>query len=804
MTTNHNDAYYPGHHNNYETTESLVRDFCYGEQQYYRSGNHDHHHSSNGHNNGHEQYNNNNSHNNSHTNNTFSTIFSGDVHAAHRAHQERIMQQYGAAVSNSSSSSDAHNSNSNSNVGHHNSSMGGSAHQHHNQQHQISPTTAVTTVSDELSTVICSQTQSPPLRRRSSFVTMSDDPVGGTTTRTRGEGTTTARGEGSSPEIGYHPAQVTLHHAVYQVQDLVRQNSRLQEQLEEYKRRYHYLVEENRKLSDCTTDSIINTSEGGSENTNSNSNTPQKQRIMELTTILDKSTQALEGSNRDCMQLEREVASRDEYIRKLVEKMAMARNTMQTSEEENEENNSAKDEGSSSTKDSENDIASPKAENSSPSSSLGGNSNAWASLQQKDQCVVTEGSSNTTKSNTTASSPASILATAKKSIRYRYAVSPLFTIEKGAKGGDSSSTHSNSTNTTSTTEISKKSIRVDHHLEEADLVADSNEMLSSILSSITSSPGPLKDLWGARRIFGSQIVDESLEIAPAVVVSGANSDRSSNDRLSNDRSSNDRSSNNDNDSSHHYIHTSSPLHTPSSPPPRRQVPPPPSYSPSRPMVSESRHRHSQNSHRRSSEGEHSHRRSSLRSSEGEHSSCGRLSRDVSTNSGTNSSKSCYTITNSSAKAVITTGFSRGSTCVLPTTEKTEKTVTPKKKSQATMTPLSQTTTSPTTKSSSSPWAVVPVASTGSPLHGPGQEDPWEGPKFKKDMDSSASRQLRHLCRKHHVDDRTTNWFLSEGSAVQINRLLSKAMELDRRSQSYACVNNPSAWLTKYFNTLRTM
>jgi hypothetical protein len=35
----------------------------------------------------------------------------------------------------------------------------------------------------------------------------------------------------------------------------------------------------------------------------------------------------------------------------------------------------------------------------------------------------------------------------------------------------------------------------------------------------------------------------------------------------------------------------------------------------------------------------------------------------------------------------------------------------------------------------------------------------------------------------------------------VEKLLFKAKEVDKRAETAGCVKNPSAWLTKYFNTI---
>lgn len=65
------------------------------------------------------------------------------------------------------------------------------------------------------------------------------------------------------------------------------------------------------------------------------------------------------------------------------------------------------------------------------------------------------------------------------------------------------------------------------------------------------------------------------------------------------------------------------------------------------------------------------------------------------------------------------------------------------------------------------------------------------------------RTINLLCRKHSVDPRTIDWFLRNVHCNHWNSLAEKCVELDRRRNENHCVKNPSAWLTKYFNTLRS-
>jgi hypothetical protein len=57
-----------------------------------------------------------------------------------------------------------------------------------------------------------------------------------------------------------------------------------------------------------------------------------------------------------------------------------------------------------------------------------------------------------------------------------------------------------------------------------------------------------------------------------------------------------------------------------------------------------------------------------------------------------------------------------------------------------------------------------------------------------------------LCQRHAVDERTIEWFMT-GTLDMVEKLLFKAKEVDKRAETAGCVKNPSAWLTKYFNTI---
>lgn len=66
-------------------------------------------------------------------------------------------------------------------------------------------------------------------------------------------------------------------------------------------------------------------------------------------------------------------------------------------------------------------------------------------------------------------------------------------------------------------------------------------------------------------------------------------------------------------------------------------------------------------------------------------------------------------------------------------------------------------------------------------------------------------QLIYLCRKHDVDVRTLEWFLLPENAIYWETLAMKLEEIDRRAtmqDGHFKVKNPSAWLTKFFNTIR--
>lgn len=67
------------------------------------------------------------------------------------------------------------------------------------------------------------------------------------------------------------------------------------------------------------------------------------------------------------------------------------------------------------------------------------------------------------------------------------------------------------------------------------------------------------------------------------------------------------------------------------------------------------------------------------------------------------------------------------------------------------------------------------------------------------------QRLLELCQKHGVDLRTIEWFALPEHAVYWETLARKLEEIDRRSHlgdGHFKVKNPSAWLTKFFNTIR--
>jgi len=71
--------------------------------------------------------------------------------------------------------------------------------------------------------------------------------------------------------------------------------------------------------------------------------------------------------------------------------------------------------------------------------------------------------------------------------------------------------------------------------------------------------------------------------------------------------------------------------------------------------------------------------------------------------------------------------------------------------------------------------------------------------------AAVKNRLLDLCRKHGVDLRTIEWFLMPENAIYWETLARKLEEIDRRSMlgdGHFKVKNPSAWLTKFFNTVR--
>jgi hypothetical protein len=67
----------------------------------------------------------------------------------------------------------------------------------------------------------------------------------------------------------------------------------------------------------------------------------------------------------------------------------------------------------------------------------------------------------------------------------------------------------------------------------------------------------------------------------------------------------------------------------------------------------------------------------------------------------------------------------------------------------------------------------------------------------------SKMRLFGLCQKHEVDQRTVEWFLLPENAIYWETLARKLEEIDRRStDGHFKVKNPSAWLTKFFNTIR--
>jgi len=66
-------------------------------------------------------------------------------------------------------------------------------------------------------------------------------------------------------------------------------------------------------------------------------------------------------------------------------------------------------------------------------------------------------------------------------------------------------------------------------------------------------------------------------------------------------------------------------------------------------------------------------------------------------------------------------------------------------------------------------------------------------------------RLLELCHKHGVDLRTIEWFALPENSIYWETLSRKLEEIDRRStmgEGHFKVKNPSAWLTKFFNTIK--
>lgn len=66
-------------------------------------------------------------------------------------------------------------------------------------------------------------------------------------------------------------------------------------------------------------------------------------------------------------------------------------------------------------------------------------------------------------------------------------------------------------------------------------------------------------------------------------------------------------------------------------------------------------------------------------------------------------------------------------------------------------------------------------------------------------------RLLELCQKHGVDLRTIEWFALPENSIYWETLARKLEEIDRRStmgDGHFKVKNPSAWLTKFFNTIK--
>jgi hypothetical protein len=73
-----------------------------------------------------------------------------------------------------------------------------------------------------------------------------------------------------------------------------------------------------------------------------------------------------------------------------------------------------------------------------------------------------------------------------------------------------------------------------------------------------------------------------------------------------------------------------------------------------------------------------------------------------------------------------------------------------------------------------------------------------------DRNKDDMEKIRRLCRKHGVEERTVDWFLHSENYHCWDKLAAKCAELDRRAGDAGFrVKNPSAWLTKYFNLIRS-
>jgi len=81
---------------------------------------------------------------------------------------------------------------------------------------------------------------------------------------------------------------------------------------------------------------------------------------------------------------------------------------------------------------------------------------------------------------------------------------------------------------------------------------------------------------------------------------------------------------------------------------------------------------------------------------------------------------------------------------------------------------------------------------------------YEAP-VEPEQENILMTELVRLCTKHDVDQRTIDWFLLPEYRQYWSTLLDKVTELDQRACSgdnQFRVKNPSAWLTKFFNTIR--